>query len=95
MIIYLHYFILFEISLFTVALKFISDETALPVFAVTCLYGGVVLFYIDLLISNQYNQIIANKTIIVTFTLTTLMVIWQLCFGKFFQYLLSRLQSSR
>ncbi|KRM23422.1 low temperature requirement protein A [Latilactobacillus graminis] len=90
LIIYLHYFILFGISFFTVALKFISEETAQPFFAITCLYGGVVLFYIGLSIANQYNQIIANKGVVVTFILTTLLgYLTSLCWQIFPVFVIS------
>lgn len=63
LMIYLHYFILFGISLFTVALKFIHEPEANPLFAVSCLYGGIVIFYLGIWIANRYNRIkIDHKT---------------------------------
>lgn len=52
LMIYLHYFILFGLSLITVAMKFIDDAEAHPRFAVTCMYLGFALFYIGLAIAN-------------------------------------------
>ena len=72
LLIYLHYFILFGISLVTVSLNFINEESAQPIFAITCLFIGLVLFYIGLWIANYYNKIVVNKTIIIAFSLTTL-----------------------
>lgn len=56
LLIYLHYFILFGLSLITVSLKFISEENANSIFAISCLYGGMFLFYIGLTIAVRYNK---------------------------------------
>ncbi|RVU71168.1 MULTISPECIES: low temperature requirement protein A [Lactobacillus] len=56
-LIYLHYLILFGLSLITVSLKFISEEEANITFAVSCLYGGMLLFYCGLVIAKRYNQL--------------------------------------
>ena len=56
LLIYLHYFILFGLSMVTVALRFIHEPEANHVFAVTFLYVGILLFYIGLDIANYYNQ---------------------------------------
>ena len=53
LLIYLHYFILFGLSLITVSLKFISEENAN---SISCLYGGMFLFYIGLTIAVRYNK---------------------------------------
>lgn len=72
LMIYLHYFILFGISLFTVALKFISEESAQPFFTASCLYGGIFLFYIGLWLANRYNRIIINGRVVGFFIATTI-----------------------
>lgn len=56
LLIYLHYFILFGLSLITVSLKFISEKEANSIFAISCLYGGMLLFYIGLTIAVHYNK---------------------------------------
>ncbi|GGI62293.1 low temperature requirement protein A [Limosilactobacillus caviae] len=56
LLIYLHYFIIFGLSLATVALKFINEPEANVIFAITVLYLGVILFYIGLAIADYYNQ---------------------------------------
>ena len=56
LLIYLHYFILFGLSMVTVALRFIHEPEANHVFAVSFLYVGIALFYIGLDIANYYNQ---------------------------------------
>ncbi|EEJ72008.1 low temperature requirement protein A [Lactobacillus ultunensis] len=56
LLIYLHYFILFGLSLITVSLKFISEKDANYFFAISCLYGGLLLFYIGLTIAIHYNK---------------------------------------
>lgn len=55
-LIYLHYFILFGLSLITVSLKFINEKDANMFFAVSCLYSGMLLFYIGLWIATRYNK---------------------------------------
>ena len=65
--IYLHYFILFGLSLITVAMKFIDDAEAHPRFAGTCMYLGFALFYIGLAIANYYNKVKVNKTVVSIF----------------------------
>ncbi len=71
LMIYLHYFILFGISLFTVSLRFISEKSAQPLFTATCLFGGLALFYIGLVIANRYNRIAISKPVIACFAVTT------------------------
>lgn len=55
-LIYLHYFILFGISMFTVALKFINEKEANNYFAVSFLYIGIILIYIGIGLTNNYNK---------------------------------------
>lgn len=55
-LIYLHYLILFGLSLVTVSLKFINEKDANMVFAVSCLYGGMLLFYLGLTVAVHYNK---------------------------------------
>jgi low temperature requirement protein LtrA len=56
LLIYLHYFILFGLSLITVSLKFISEKEANSLFAISCLYGGMLLFYIGITIAITFNM---------------------------------------
>ncbi|WP_258013561.1 low temperature requirement protein A [Lactobacillus amylovorus] len=56
LLIYLHYFILFDLSLITVSLKFISEKEANSLFAISCLYGGMLLFYIGITIAITFNK---------------------------------------
>ena len=74
LLIYLHYFIIFGISLITVSLKFINEEEANSWFAVTCLYVGILLFYFGLAVSTRYNkrEFDLNKKTIAVFLLTTI-----------------------
>lgn len=55
-LIYLHYLILFGLSLVTVSLKFISEKDANMSFVISCLYGGMLLFYCGLIIAKPYNK---------------------------------------
>ncbi|TSO25504.1 low temperature requirement protein A [Lactobacillus sp. LL6] len=74
LLIYLHYFIIFGISLLTVSLKFIHEEEANSIFAVSCLYCGMLLTYLGLLIASHYNKKIYPlklKTVLI-FLLTVL-----------------------
>lgn len=73
LLIYLHYFILFGLSLITVSLHFISDQEANPNFAATCLFSGLTLFYFGLLLANHYNnpQRFVNAKVITGFVVTT------------------------
>lgn len=74
LLIYLHYFIIFGISLITVSLKFIHEEEANSWFAVSCLYCGILLFYFGLAVSTRYNktEFNLNKKTIAVFLLTTI-----------------------
>lgn len=74
LLIYLHYFIIFGISLITVSLKFIHEEEANSWFAITCLYVGILLFYFGLAVSTRYNkaEFNLNKKTIAIFLLTTI-----------------------
>lgn len=71
LMIYLHYFILFGLSLITIALKFIDEPEIHPAFSVTCLYLGLTLFYIGLAISNYYNKFKVTKPIVACFVIIT------------------------
>lgn len=74
LLIYLHYFILFGLSLVTVALKFISEPEANHIFAITFLYGGITLFYLGLAIANYYNKthLKVNSVVKTIFVFSTL-----------------------
>lgn len=56
LLIYLHYLILFGLSLVTVALSFIHEEHFAKNAAITCLYVGLVLFYLGILGGSRYNK---------------------------------------
>ncbi|MDB6234294.1 hypothetical protein [Lactobacillus amylovorus] len=56
MLIYLHYSILFGLSLITVSLKFIGEKEANSLFAISCLYGGMLLFYVGITVAVAYNK---------------------------------------
>lgn len=56
LLIYLHYLILFGISLITVALHFIDDRIANKLFATIYLYSGLLLFYSGIIIASYYNR---------------------------------------
>lgn len=56
LLIYLHYFILFGLSLITVTLKIISEPETNLIFANCFLYGGMILFYIGLFLAGHYNS---------------------------------------
>lgn len=56
-LIYLHYFILFGLSLITVAIKFIHSTNANLIFSVGCLYMGLLLFYVGILLGGIYNEV--------------------------------------
>lgn len=73
-LIYLHYLIIFVISLITVSIKFIHESDANSWFAVLCLYRGIGLFYLGLLFSTHYNklQFKLKKSTIFLFISTTL-----------------------
>ncbi|MBB1078475.1 low temperature requirement protein A [Limosilactobacillus sp. STM2_1] len=75
LLIYLHYFIIFGLSLVTVALKFINEPAAKMPFAISVLYFGIGLFYIGLAIANYYNypHLQVNWLIRISFILTVLL----------------------
>lgn len=56
LLIYLHYLILFGLSLITVALSFIHEEHFAKSVAITCLYIGLGLFYLGILCGSRYNK---------------------------------------
>ena len=55
-LIYFHYLIFFGLSLVTVSLNFVGNPKANSFFAVGCLYAGLVLFIIGVLIHGSYNK---------------------------------------
>lgn len=57
LLIYLHYPIIFGISMITVSLKFITEREANAVFAVSFLYIGVFLLYFGLWLARYYQQV--------------------------------------
>ncbi|MDT9614127.1 low temperature requirement protein A [Lactobacillus gasseri] len=73
-LIYLHYLIIFGISLITVSIKFIHETDANSWFAVLCLYCGVGLFYLGLLFATRYNkpQFKLRRSTILVFLITTI-----------------------
>lgn len=56
LLIYLHYPVIFGISMLTVALKFIAEPEANRVFAVTFLYLGILLLYVGIWLGHYYNR---------------------------------------
>ncbi|KRN99119.1 low temperature requirement protein A [Companilactobacillus kimchiensis] len=64
-LIYLHYPILFGISLITVSLNFIEEESMSKTFAVNILYAGILLFYAGLCLADYYNKAGISKILIV------------------------------
>lgn len=85
-LIYLHYLIIFGISLITVGIKFIHEADANSWFAVLCLYCGIGLFYLGLLFATRYNKIqykLKKSTIFVFLTTTLIGVISCLIWSSF------------
>lgn len=72
--IYLHYLIIFGISLITVSTKFIHEKEADSIFSILCLYVGITLFYLGLLWGTHYNKkkFSLHITTIILYVLTTL-----------------------
>jgi len=60
-LIYLHYPILFGISLITVSLNFIEEAEMSKGFAVGVLYAGIVLLYSGLYLADYYNKVNLKK----------------------------------
>lgn len=56
LLIYLHYLILFGLSLITVSLSFIGETHFDKQVAVECLYIGLALFYAGILLAARYNR---------------------------------------
>lgn len=54
-LIYLHYPILFGISLITVSLSFIHEEEINQLFSISLLYTGIILFYLGLFLADYYD----------------------------------------
>lgn len=57
LLIYLHYLIIFGISMITVALKFVAEPEADATFAISFLYVGIGLFYLGLWVARHYNLV--------------------------------------
>lgn len=74
-LIYLHYPILFGISLVTVALTFIHENEANPYFVISCLYGGLLLFYFGIMISRIYNRTNVAKDSLINYLKLGMMII--------------------
>lgn len=74
LLIYLHYPILFGISLITVSLNFIEETEISHIFSSSTLYGGIILFYIGLFLADYYNKSTITKEMFVRvcFIVTTL-----------------------
>ncbi len=60
-LIYLHYPILFGISLITVSLNFIEETDMSKVFSSGVLYVGIILFYVGLFLADYYNKSTLKK----------------------------------
>ncbi|WP_125707449.1 low temperature requirement protein A [Lacticaseibacillus porcinae] len=56
LLIYLHYPIIFGISMITVSLRFITERAANGVFAISFLYGGIALLYLGLWLARGYQH---------------------------------------
>lgn len=72
-LIYLHYLILFGISLVTVSLSFIHEESFSQSFAVSLLYIGIALFYFGLFLADYYDRQAIKKynSVRILFAVTT------------------------
>ncbi|CAM2907149.1 low temperature requirement protein A [Dellaglioa algida] len=85
-LIYVHYFILFGISLVTVSLEFIGESHIPKNFAILSLYLGLSLFYLGLFLTSPYNkkQLNSDKQVIVFFTISTIIgLLVSLMFNQF------------
>ena len=74
-LIYLHYPILFGISMVTAAIELISENKANIYFVITLLYAGILLFYSGLAVANTYNRegFRLNRAIIASFLSVTIL----------------------
>ncbi|WP_282806168.1 low temperature requirement protein A [Lactobacillus isalae] len=80
LLIYLHYLILFGLSLITVSLKFINEREANTVFAISALYGGIFLFYLGIAAALHYNlEKFRNQKTLTLLTLLITVVGYILC----------------
>lgn len=62
LLIYLHYPILFGVSLVTVALKVLGETGGNPTVTVIRLYAGILLFFIGLLLGTRYDfEVVRNR----------------------------------
>lgn len=71
LLIYLHYLVLFGLSLVTVSLSFIGEAHFDKQVAVNCLYIGLALFYAGILLAARYNR----KNLQLTFGVVTLFIL--------------------
>lgn len=55
-LIYLHYFILFGLSLVTVAFKYLNENSSNYNFSIACLYLGILLVYVGIFLAKNYNK---------------------------------------
>ncbi|XRJ97441.1 low temperature requirement protein A [Latilactobacillus sakei] len=74
-LIYLHYPILFGISLVTIGFRFINDSHFDALFANCLLYAGIAVFYLGIFLSDAYNKRQLQKKPIVLVTHIITMVI--------------------
>lgn len=74
-LIYLHYPILFGISMVTAAIELISEDKANIYFVITLLYAGILFFYSGLAVANTYNRegFRLNRAIIASFLSVTIL----------------------
>lgn len=85
-LIYIHYFVLFGLSLVTISLGFISEIEIPKNFSVLCLYLGISLFYLGLFLTSPYNKkYLRLGKVVIGFFITTTMVgiILSLIFNNF------------
>lgn len=73
-LIYLHYPILFGISLITVSLNFIQEVEFPKTLAINALYSGIILFYLGIFLADYYNKEDIQKSTVVQvcFAVTTI-----------------------
>lgn len=72
-LIYLHYPILFGISLTTVSLSFIQEAHFPKTLAINSLYSGIILFYLGIFLADYYNKSTLTKGsyVPIVFAITT------------------------
>ena len=86
-LIYLHYPILFGISLITVSLNFIEEAEMSKAFSVGVLYAGIILFYAGLYLADYYNKstIIKRPYVRICFGVSTLLALVVSLFAPTFE----------